>query len=239
MGASVAEMSDEFSTVPLEEIRPEPSDVRFGMRGLLVTMTGVAVATAVFGSLLRGMEPERRFDIATTWGLCGLVVLGCVGYYARLRFQLERLGGSTIFVLVPRSILGIPARPWMTILLGSSSAGLGVIFLAGTAVGISTELPGSGFVLRMFACAFSGVLISIGITNMWWNRTLQLREHGVLRGVQLLWWSHVAERHWDKKMVILKGVDQRHWDRCVRAFVDADQRDAVIELLRQRCRTGC
>ena len=38
----------------------------------------------------------------------------------------------------------------------------------------------------------SAALIGYGIVTVWWKRTIQLREHGILRGLNLLRWSHVS-----------------------------------------------
>jgi hypothetical protein len=214
---------------------PEPSDVRYGMRGLLLTMTAVAAGTAVLGSTVRGASVESRTHIAANCGVCALVVLGCVGYYARLRFRLEQLAGHTILVLAPRGTLGIAARPWMTMLAGLFWVGLGLYFLAVMAID-ATMPPGNRapFIVSLFPCVISGALISMGIATMWWKRKVQFRDHGALWGVRLLRWTHVTDQRWDGASVILDGVDQRHRDMQLAAVVKAGKCSAVRRLLAQK-----
>ena len=65
--------------------------------------------------------------------------------------------------------------------------------------------------LRAGLCA---VLIASGISTIWWSRSVQLREQGVLRGLHLLRWDHVTNGHWSRwsNTLYLEGVDQRHRD---------------------------
>jgi multisubunit Na+/H+ antiporter MnhB subunit len=218
---------------------PEPSDVRFGMRGLLFAMTCVAIATAVLGSSARKLNPETRLVVLWLWGICALIVLSRVIYCAWLRIQLERMAGRTLCVLSPRGWLGWARRPWMSVLIGLFWIGGGVYYLmVVTLMAGENPQPRGLLAPSLIPSVASGFLISIGIATVWWNRTVQLRENGVLRGVRLLRWTHVTKCHWDDESLLLEGVDQRHRDMQFGAVADAKTLDAAKRLVEHKTSNG-
>jgi multisubunit Na+/H+ antiporter MnhB subunit len=218
---------------------PQPSDVRFGMRGMLFTMTCVAVASAVLGSSARKLNPETRLVVLWLWGICAAIVLSRVIYCAWLRIQLERMAGRTVCVLAPRGFMGWARRPWMSVLIGLLWIGAGVYYLTIVTLMAGDNPQPHGFLApSLIPSILSGILISIGIATVWWNRTVQLRENGVLRGVRLLRWTHVTKCQWDDESLLLEGVDQRHRDMQFGAVADAKTLDAARRLVDHKVSLG-
>jgi hypothetical protein len=210
---------------------PEPTDVRFGMRGLLLTMAVVAIASAALGPFFRDLTPGRRGEVATAWCIALAVVLALVGYHARNRFRLERLAGRRLVSLPPRARMGFPVRPWLVVFGGLISISAGLYYLAMVArIFGSVRNNPAPLVEHVFPCLVSAALISMGIVTIWWNRTVQLRENGVLRGLKLLRWTHVTAHRWRDGDLFLEGVDQRHRDWQLTVVVGAKHRDDVSRL---------
>ena len=209
----------------------EPTDVRFSMRGLLATMVVVAIASAALGPFFRDLTPGRRGEVATAWGIALAVVLALVGYHARNRFRLERLAGRRLFTLATRARMGFPVRPWLVVFGGLVSIGAGLYYLAMVALifGSARNNP-APLVEHLFPCLVSAALISMGIVTIWWNRTVQLRENGVLRGLKLLRWTHITAHRWSDGDLFLEGVDQRHRDWQITVVVGAQDREEVGRL---------
>jgi hypothetical protein len=78
----------------------------------------------------------------------------------------------------------------------------------------------------------------MGIKAIWWNRTIQVRENGMLRGLRLLRWSHVTRHRWDSigwykrqdgniHSLVMEGVDQRHKDLRFRVSVPSADHPAI------------
>ena len=211
---------------------PEPTDVRFGMRGLLLTMAIVAIGAAALGPYFRGLAAEARGPVAVMWGACGAIVLLLVGYHARTRIRLERQAGRTILALTPRGIFGLPARPWLIIISGLLWIGIGLYYLALAADGFRGAAGvREPVILSVMPCLLSAALVSMGITTIWWNRAVQLREHGVLRGLRLLLWTHSTSHRWRVGAVTFEGVDQRHRDIQLTAIVAADERKTGLRVV--------
>ncbi len=222
-------------SAPCESQPPEPTDVRFGMRGLLLTMATVAMGAAALGPYFRGLAPEARGPVAVVWGACGVIVLLLVGYHARTRIRLERQAGRTILALTSRGIFGLAARPWLIIISGVLWIGIGLYYLAVAANGFRGAAGvREPVIISVMPCLLSATLVSMGITSIWWNRTAQLREHGVLRGLRLLRWTHITSHRWHVGAVTFEGVDQRHKDMQLTAIVAADERKQVFDLLVQK-----
>lgn len=225
-------MSDE----PSQSVAaPEPTDVRFSTRALLIVTVAVALAASALGPYFRGLAPDKRAPVAAMWGVCWLFVLTWVGYHGRTRYQLERQAGRTILALSPRGRWIRNARPWLTILGGSLWVGLGLYYLVMAPEDFDRP---QGFRSQMFSIVFRGLfsamIITLGIVTIWWNQKVQLREHGVLRGLRLLRWSHITDRRWLGGGLFLEGVDQRHHDTRLAMNVPALQRGTVDALLAEK-----
>lgn len=204
----------------------EVSDVRFGVRGLLLAMTAVAVGTGILGSVYRRLNTEGRGNAIVIWGLCAAFVLVRLAYCVVTRVRLERATGKVIYVLAPRGTFGGGRRPWMTVLIGAFWIGLGLYFLC-----IWPLLDDGSNILLTIA---SAALISAGIQQAWWSRSVQLREHGVLRNLRLLRWTHITSYVWNGNAVAFRGLDQAHRDLEMEAVTTPELRSEVQSIVGKR-----
>jgi len=225
-------MLNRRSNAPASETEPESTDVRFGMRGLLATMVVVAVASTALRPLLRDLTPGQRGDVLIMWGAAVAMVLLLIVYHARNRLRLERLAGRRLLSLAPRAKFGFVMRPWLVVLGGLIMIAFGLYYLAMIAV-IFRRPPNFRVSVAecIMPCLVSAALVSMGIATIWWGRGVQLREHGILRGLKLLRWTHVTAHHWKGNDLYLEGVDQRHRDMQTTVVVGEAVRDAVNRLI--------
>lgn len=175
-----------------------------------------------------------RWHVAAVWAICSLLVLAFVVRHARRRLRLERLAGRKIIELIPYGRFGLRLQSWLVGGGGLLVIVLGVVYLGGAA----NEFEGrrdiyTAYEQSVVSCLFSAALIAGGITLIWWNRSIQLREHGVLRGMRIMLWTHVTERRWRENVLVVRGVDERQNDLEVLAFVERDKLEAVESLLAQ------
>jgi hypothetical protein len=120
----------------------------------------------------------------------------------------------------------------------------GLSYLSGEnfAFHLRNNRPGGAaklMVAIVLRAGMSAVGIAYGIAAIWWSRTVQLREHGVLHGLRLLRWDHVTNCHWSRwtSSVLLEGVDQRHRDYQVGVSVPGRHLDAVGVILSEKLPT--
>lgn len=224
---------------PIAEAASESTDVRFGMRGLLATMLVVAVASAALGPFFRDLAPDRRGEVITAWCAALAIVLALVGYHAWNRIRLEQLAGSRIVTVKARARVGFVLRPWLVVFGGMIWIAIGLYYLAVIAVVFreagTVAAPRAQHVLPLVTpCIVSAVLISMGIVMIWWGRGAQLREHGILRGLRLLRWTHVTAHRWQGDDLYLEGVDQRHRDVRLAVVVGDKDRDVITHLIAQK-----
>lgn len=212
----------------------EPTDVRFGMRGLLATMLVVAVASAALGPYFRNVAPTERGTVAVGWCAALALVLVGVSLHARNRMRLERAAGHRLLSLTPRARLGFPMEPWLTVIGGLLWISFGLYYLAMVALTAQGPRPNTLSLLRVMPCLVSGSFIAMGIVTIWWGRGAQLREHGILRGLHLLRWTHVTAHRWKGSDVYFEGVDQRHRDIRLTVVVNDKDRDAVTHLVARK-----
>jgi hypothetical protein len=132
-------------------------------------------------------------------------------------------------------------RPWRTIAGGLLWIALGSYYLVVySAFGIAT---GNVFGSLLFG-SFVAFLLVTGLRVMWWNRTVQLREYGLLRGLRLLRWSHMTRHQWDVARIyqeseegtnlFVEGVDQRHNDLYLAINVPMEKRAAIESLMMRK-----
>jgi hypothetical protein len=198
----------------------QPTDVRFSTRSLLMVMVGVALAASALGPYFRNLKPEERTPIAALWSVCGVFVLTWVGYHARTRYQLERQAGRTIMAFIVGGCLWIAAGIYWLLMSGEELS--------------RAQSSGSPLWSILFRGVFSAMFIALGIATIWWNQRIQLREHGVLRGLKLLRWSHVTSNTWGDGALTLDGVDQRHHDIRLAMNVPTEQLESVIALVAEK-----
>jgi hypothetical protein len=201
----------------------ELSDVRFGLRALLLVTTAVAVVSGVLATVYRGLSIDERGVAAVSWSICTAIVVIRIGYCVMTRIRLARTAGNTLFVLSPRGTFGGARRPWVTMLVALFWIVLGLYFMC------LTPFAGNGVpMLPILVC--SG-LISAGVERAWFRRAVRLHVHGVLFGMRLLRWTHVTKHEWDGNAVKFLGLDQRHRDVQIEAVPEAKIREKVAWLI--------
>lgn len=209
--------------------RLPPTDVRFGMRALLVLMGGVAIAAALFGILLRKIPEEFQTLSTVICGGIAAVLTGCFIYAGWRRRLLEMRAGTPRFVLVPHSYL-FPHAPR----LGSKLIGITAILY-----GVSVLV----FVGFMFGERFSGRLgatlawnsmyaimaVLFGVSMLWWNRAVHLCDDGLLLRNQFVPWSKLQRYYWDacdRDVIVL--------DTWLAVHVPVEDRTAVEQFVAAR-----
>lgn len=219
---------------PTADALSEPTDVRFGMRGLLAAMLVVAVASAALGPFFRNLAPDKRGSVTVTWCTALALVLAGVGFLAWYRIRLERIAGRRLQSLTPRARIGFRIKQWLTVTGGLCWIGFGLYYLmmmAQLAHGSRVPTP---YWPRVVPCLASGSAIAMGIAMIWWGRAVQLREYAILRGLRLLRWTHVTAHRWQDDDIYLEGVDQRHRDMQLTVAVDEKDREIVSRLIAQK-----
>jgi hypothetical protein len=210
------EMPDQPSGSPAEA---ETTDVRFSLRSLLIVTIVVAVTAALLGPYLRNQSPDVRTPIGVLWATCLTMAAAALGYQAHLRYRLEHAAGKRLSSLPLHGKKVGRAGSSFAFVVGGLLIACGLLYLltarymfrppanAPSAVPyLMLSVP-----LRAGLCA---MFIAHGISTIWWGRSVQLRERGVLRGLRLLRWDHVTNCHWSRwsNALYLEGVDQRHRD---------------------------
>src|SRR5689334_17052418 len=106
--------SEDLNTADASEV----SDIRFGLRGLLLLTTAIAVGSGVLGTVYRGFNADARVVAATSWSLCAVIVIVWLGYCVTTRIRLARIAGNTLYLLSPQGTFGAARRSWATVLIG-------------------------------------------------------------------------------------------------------------------------
>jgi hypothetical protein len=216
---------------------PDPTDVRLSIKSLLIVMAAVALLAAALGPYFRTIPAAVLPQVATLWAACIFFVACWLGFHGRKRFCLEREAGKKLLDLSPfNSIFGRRSR-WAPFVGGNLMIVLTVFNLILS--GREFQRPGAGattMLAGLYNGLLCGMLIAVGLSLIWWNRTVQLRSSGVLYGLRMLRWTHVTDCRWDAESILLEGVDQRQWDFRVGMFVPDCQRDAVAQVVSERIR---
>jgi hypothetical protein len=217
----------------------ERDEMRFSLRGLMLLMTAVAIVAGVLGASLQSVDSEGRAVLLAMWGLSAAIVVGRVGYCAMKRWRLIRAAGPTVYVLAPRGFFGSARSEWMAVLIGLICISLGVYYMTLMAANVS----GPGMKMDptdvgVFPSILSGLLISYGIGFVWWKRTVQLCDGGVVYGIRLLRWSHITKHIWDANAVVFSGVDQSRRDAELAAVVPADKLDVLQAFVTRKLKTA-
>jgi hypothetical protein len=197
----------------------ETTDVRFSLRSLLIVTVVVAVTAALLGPYIRNLSPDERAPVGAMWAVCITMAAAAIGYQARLRYRLERDAGKRLISLpLHGKKLGANASNSLYV-IGGLAIACGVLYLLGENVAfhLRQNRPSaiSSLVFAILLRAgLSAMFMVYGISIIWWGRSVQLREHGALRGLHLLRWDHVTNCHWSRwsNSLYLEGVDQRHRD---------------------------
>ena len=217
---------------------PEPTDVRFNLRALVIVTVVVALVAAVLGPYFRSFSPDDRPRVAVRWGICLASVAGWLAYYARTRYLLERRAGPVLGSLHKYSRQFSGDNRWAIRLGSGAMFAMGLFYIAVLANHSSIPRNTSQFVfLYLFPALIGGYSIAYGITLIWWHRTVQFREHGALYGIRLLHWDSVTDCHWETptgSRMKLEGIDQRRRDLQLEMVVPIADREAVRAILDER-----
>jgi hypothetical protein len=232
-------MSQEIKSTPVDTV--QSTDVRFSLRSLLILMSVVALLSAAIGPYFRGMDPSKQVRVASLWGVCFLFAATQLGRLARRRYLLEKAAGNKLVELRPGGRYLQRAQPWLVYPAGGLLIAFGLLwqFLDSQLI----SLPSNNFatlqnwyryLFLLFLYGWlSGTFIARGVATIWWNRTIQLREHGVLHGVRLLRWNHITDCRWSRwtSNLSIEGVDQRHNDARLDILLPANHVEAVAAIL--------
>jgi hypothetical protein len=206
----------------------EPTDVRFSIRALLVATIAVAVMAAVLGPNFRGIPAGQRMPVAALWGLCLVVTLLQVARLAWRRYRLEFAAGRRIVSAPWGGTYSGHAGQWGVFLGAGFAVGVGILnqLLVHQKIALTSTRLDQFFDFAI-APLISGTCIAFGIGLVWWQRTAQFREHGLLYGLRFMPWTHVTHWKFAHGLLMLEGVDLRHIDFQLIMRVPADQVDSV------------
>lgn len=202
---------------------PEPTDVRFKLRSLLVWTIVVALGAAALGPYFRGLDPSVRPSVGLLWGVCVAFSAFWIGHAAWTRYHLERTAGANLLELVRAQRHFGGNAHWLAYVSGAVLLGVGVAYLL--LLSYMFQDDQDALVPLLFFVLICSRVITQGVATIWWTRTVQLRDEGVLYGLRLLRWDHVTDCRFSRWSGILsfEGVDQRHRDIRVDAALPADR----------------
>jgi hypothetical protein len=214
-----------------------PTDVRFSLRGFLLLMGGVAVAAALYGSLLRQLPESASGSAIVVMAVIGVSLTGCFFYVARTRHCVERRAGVPRFVLAHHSYLFPRAPRLAATLLGITALVYGLGMLALIPILLSDEKLRSSSLSFAWNGVYAVLAVAFGISTLWWNRNARLCEDGVLVRNRLVPWSENSRHYWD---ACHKDVLVFEWQKCNRVAlrVPPVDHDAVAEYVAERIATA-
>lgn len=209
---------------------PDPTDVQFSTRSLLIIMAVVAVAATALGAFIRSFPADVRLSLAAYWSVLVLIMIGLVVYHARKRYVAEQQAGRVLFVLPTHSYF-FPHMPWLgKALLGS--------FLVATGPAVwfafSFAVERGGFVqaLLNWGTYYGPAATGAGITVFWW-RHVRMAERGIVVRSKFVPWESALRWYWDACNKNVVVVESRLTGR-VAATVPPEDRAAVDSLLREQ-----
>jgi hypothetical protein len=214
-----------------------PTDVRFSLRGFLLLMGGVAVAAALYGSLLRQLPESVSGSAIVVMAVIGVSLTGCFLYVARSRHRVERRAGIPRFVLAQHSYLFPRAPRLAATLLGITAICYGLGMLALIPILLSDEKLRTSSLSFAWNGVYAVLAVAFGISTLWWNRNARLCDDGVLVRNRLVPWSENSRHYWD---ACHKDVLVLEWQKCNRVAlrVPPVDHDAVAEYVAERVTTA-
>src|SRR6476620_4863422 len=75
------------------------TDVRFGVRAMLIVMLAVALVASAAGAFLRSIAAEERSRVAVAWTIWLAVLVVCISIAAARRIRFEKRAGRTLMRL--------------------------------------------------------------------------------------------------------------------------------------------
>ena len=230
-------MSDDFPDLrsPGSPTPRDATEVRFGMRAMLMVMAAVAVVTTALGAFVRHFPKDVQLRLSVFWGILAVILAGLIAFHARRRYVAERQAGRVLFLLAPHSYF-IPRAP------GFARAVAGALLLA---VAPAVWIVGSFEIAYgdLWSVWFhpSGIINTIngliatgtGVTILWW-RHVRLAEKGIVLRSRFIPWGGGLRWYWDacnKDVIVLESPKFKR----VAAKVPNADRKAVDMLLTERC----
>jgi Domain of unknown function (DUF5673) len=224
-------MSDPENHV--ETMPRDATEVRFGMRAMLIVMSVVAVATGGLGAFIRHFPPNARPQLAAYWGILGVAVIGLIAYHARRRYVVERQAGHVLFLLEQHSYF-LPHAPGLATIIGAS------LLLAFAplmwVVGSFAIAEGDWWLWSnpsgIWSTSYCLIAAGTGITLLWWRR-VRIAEHGLVVRSKFVPWENCRRWYWDacnKDVVVLESPQFKR----VAVKVPAEVRAAIESLLKEK-----
>jgi hypothetical protein len=213
---------------------PEPTDVRFSLKSLLILTVPLAIVCAVGGLIVRRLSSEVQTQVLSCGAAWLVVVVVWLGYYARTRYKIDRIAGVTLMILPPISWTGDATSESRRIIGSCFLMGMGVL----VTIGVFPLLLRTGDVHEMWATVMITAVIgasitATGATQIWWRKSIHFRQHGIVQGIQFFRWDHILNLAWDAldPGLTIQAINQRGMDGSVKAAVSADDRDRVQNIL--------
>jgi hypothetical protein len=231
---------DEHSPAPLSDAMSSESsydatEVRFGIRSMLIVMAVVAVVMSSLGAFIRRFPPEAHLRLAIYWSILGVILAAVFAFTARQRYLAESRAGRVLYRLVPHSYF-FPRAPGCGIALAGTLC-LAVAPALWVTYSFLLAQPNSSLWSRafdlnsIFAISAGGA----GLSFFWWRRII-VSEQGIIKRNIFAPWSECRRWYWDacNKNVAVIAAD-RIGTLAVR--VPPEQRDAVTALLNAQITT--
>lgn len=183
-------------TVVLSSAQSDATEVRFGIRAMLITMAAIAVATSVFGAILRQVPQDARLPLAAYWGGLTTIAIGVAVSVAWSRYRAERVAGSALYRLVPHSYM-FPRAPDFAMTLSGIC-----LLLTAALVGIITSVPVADLTaadwwkMLNFNPVYALIPFGAGISVLWWRRVL-VTDSGLLVRNNHIAWERCRRWYWD------------------------------------------
>ena len=226
-------MSDSENQV--ETVPRDATEVRFGMRAMLIVMAVVAVATTALGAFIRHFPNDVQLRLSAYWGILAAILAGLIAFYARQRYLAERKAGHVLFLLTPHSYF-IPRAPGLasvvagTLLLAVAPA----MWIVGSfAIALSNSWE-HWFRAMNWSAFYSLIATGTGVTIFWWRR-IRLAEYGLVIRNRFVPWEN-CRWYWDacnKNVLVFEfDVNNRHGSMAVK--VPAEDRAAAETLLDEK-----
>jgi hypothetical protein len=215
---------------------PDTSDVRFGMRAVLVLMALTAVGATVLGAFLRQFPSQVQPRLWIYWSVFLALVGGVLLISARRRYLAERKAGRVLLRLAPHSY-ALPHAPRFVRL----SMGIMMLTWAPIMWVIGTfELGQPGAIpwrqIADFPTAYSLAIFGAGLGFFWWAQSIRVSENSVVDRSEFLSWELCREWRWDicyPHVAVLEF--EKH--QSVLAVVPTELRIEIAKLLQEK--VGC
>jgi hypothetical protein len=186
----------------------DATEVRFGMRSVMIVMTGVALVLTVIGVQIRRFPADTQLRLSIYWGVFAALLLVMCLIYARRRYEAEKNAGRILFQFTPHSYF-LPRVPrFAAILVGVSLVFFGLIIWAAGASAIAENDWLSSVGKGAWQLIFCAVLpAATGIKFLWWHRKVRFCENGVLVRDKSLPWNTYRRFYWDayyRKVIVVQ-----------------------------------